>query len=56
MNETNYLDLDEKIIKWHITDDGEVDFTTYEEYDGGRLGLPENPTKDQIEALLEESM
>ena len=54
MNSTDinyYIPDDTRIIKWHITDNGELDYTIYEEADGGRLHILPN---DKIETILEE--
>ena len=34
---------DERIVKWHVTDEGELDYTIYKEVDGGRLHLKAEP-------------
>jgi len=42
---------DGRIIRWHITDDGELDYTIYVEGDGGRLDVS---TDDSVHEMLAE--
>ena len=43
--------FDEGIIEWHITEDGELDYTIYEAADGGRLEIDDD---DDVMTILEE--
>lgn len=43
--------FDEGIIEWHITEDGELDYTIYEAGDGGRLEIDDEA---DIMNILEE--
>ena len=49
-----YIPDDTRIIKWHVTDDNELDYTIYTEEDGGRLDLSDDVLVSQIQELLEE--
>jgi hypothetical protein len=49
-----YIVDDTTIVKYHITVDNELDYTTYTELDGGRLDLPWNYDTAYIESLLED--
>ena len=51
-NEIQYIYGDDYIIRWHITDNNELDYTIYEEYDGGRLGLSNDVDIKDIEEML----
>ena len=51
-NETQYVYGDDYIIRWHITDNNELDYTIYEEYDGGRLDLSNDVDIKDIEEML----
>lgn len=53
-DESQFITTDDSIIKWHMTDDNEIDYTVYTEEDGGRLELPKDATVIKIEMLLEE--
>ena len=51
-NETQYVYGDDYIIRWYITDNNELDYTIYEEYDGGRLDLSNDVDIKDIEEML----
>ena len=51
-NETQYVYSDDYIVRWHITDSNELDYTIYEEYDGGRLDLSNDVDIKDIEEML----
>ena len=55
-NPTWYVVDDTTTIKYHITDDNELDYTVYTEADGGRLDLQEDATIEDIFKLLEETL
>jgi len=55
LEEDHYLELEDEIIKWHVTD-REIDYTQYIELDGGRIKLPKNASKGVIEDLLEQDI
>ena len=56
IDDTNYyIADDETIIKWHITDEGELDYTTYREHDGGRLEL-DSTDEANIHQILESTL
>ena len=45
-----YIPDDTRIVKWHLTDDNEIDYTIYKEVDGGRIEVTEDGS---ISTLLE---
>jgi len=51
-DETQYIYGDDYIIRWHITDDNELDYTIYAEEDGGRLELSNDTDIKDIEEIL----
>jgi len=55
-NETQYIYGDDYIIRWHITDDNELDYTIYTEGDGGRYELSDDVDIKDIEEMLLESL
>lgn len=48
-----YVNDNGDIIKWHVTDDWEIDYTKYVEEDGGRLDMDKNMI-DKPYSLLED--
>jgi len=55
MEEPQYQDEDTTIVKYHINQDGELDYTIYHKGDGGVLSLDEHSIEELLDNIAEEA-